>query len=259
MKKIITLFTLSLLLLSASVGYSRSNEKDIPATTPPSHEAWTKLLKKYVTPNGLVNYKGFIKDIKELDAYLATLTNNPPDGSKWSKNEELAYWFNAYNAFTVKLITMHYPVSGIKKIGPDLQVIFVNTPWDKNFFKIGNAKFSLNDIEHKTLRKKFDEPRMHFALNCASISCPKLRNEAYEASKLESQLDDQARAFLSDKSKNIITPGKIQVSKIFSWYGKDFTKSGGKIDFLNKYAPVKINRNADIDYLDYNWDLNEQK
>ncbi len=225
---------------------------------PPSHEAWTKLLKKYVDNDGLVNYKGFIKDIKDLDAYLAILTNNPPD-DKWSKNEQLAYWFNAYNAFTVKLITMNYPVTGIKKIGPDIQVIFVNTPWDKNFFKIGSDKFSLNDIEHKTLRKKFDEPRMHFALNCASLSCPKLRNEAYQADKLNTQLDEQARAFLADKSKNIITPGKVQISKIFSWYGKDFTKSGGKIDFLNRYSPIKINRNADLEYLDYNWDLNEQK
>lgn len=229
------------------------------AAAPPSHTPWTQLLKKYVDEKGLVNYKGFKKDIKELDGYLATLSANPPDPRKWSVNEQLAYWFNAYNAFTVKLITMNYPVTSIKKIGPDIQVIFVNTPWDKNFFTIGDTKFSLNDIEHKTLRKKFDEPRMHFALNCASISCPRLRNEAYEAAKLDAQLDDQARVFLGDRSKNIITPDKIQVSKIFSWYGKDFTKKMGKIAYLNQYSPVKIKSNADIEYLDYNWDLNEQK
>lgn len=258
MKKILSLITLLVIVFSIGTSSAHTVFAATGAGNPPSHEAWTKLLKKYVNNDGLVNYKGFIKDIKELDAYLATLTNNPPD-DKWSKTDQLAYWFNAYNAFTVKLITMHYPVSGIKKIAPDVQVIFVNTPWDKNFFKIGNDKFSLNDIEHKTLRKKFSEPRMHFALNCASISCPKLLNEAYEAEKLDKQLDNQARAFLADKSKNIITPDKVQISKIFSWYGKDFTKTGGKIDFLNKYSPVKINRNADIDYLDYNWDLNEKK
>ncbi len=258
MKKLLSLLTILFITCSVNIAAAREDFSPAGAGNPPSHEAWTKLLKKYVNSDGLVNYKGFIKDIKELDAYLSTITNNPPNDT-WSKNEQLAYWFNAYNAFTVKLITMHYPVSGIKKIGPDVQVIFINTPWDKNFFKIGNDKFSLNDIEHKTLRKKFTEPRMHFALNCASMSCPKLRDEAYEADKLDKQLDEQARAFLADKSKNIITPDKVQISKIFSWYGKDFTKTGGKIDFLNKYAPVKINRNADIDYLDYDWNLNEQK
>ncbi|CAN5243313.1 DUF547 domain-containing protein [soil metagenome] len=259
MKKIIliTVLSLAVIILGACAGPKTFIQQ--AAANPPSHDAWTKLLKKYVNDKGLVNYKGFINDIKALDAYLATLSNNPPDENKWSTNEQLAYWFNAYNAFTVKLITMHYPVSSIKKIGPDIQVIFVNTPWDKDFFKIGGSNFSLNDIEHKTLRKRFEEPRMHFALNCASMSCPKLRNEAYEASKLNSQLDDQARAFLADKSKNVITQNKIKISKLFNWYGKDFTKNSGKIEYLNKYAPVKINRNADIDYLDYSWDINEQK
>ncbi len=258
MKKVATLLIAGIVMTCYSAVAGSLNAESTVNANPPDHAPWTALLKKYVNAKGLVNYKGFIKDQKALDAYLATLSNNPPEKS-WSRDEQLAYWFNAYNAFTVKLITMHYPVSSIKKIGPDVQVIFVNTPWDKNFFKIGGKNFSLNDIEHKTLRKDFEEPRMHFALNCASTSCPKLRNEAYEASKLNSQLDDQARDFLADKSRNVITPNKLKISKIFSWYGKDFTKSSGKIDYLNKYAPVKINRSANIEYMDYSWDLNEQK
>ena len=116
----------------------------------------------------------------------------------------------------------------------------------------------LDAVEHDKLRKQFNDPRVHFAIVCASMSCPKLRNEAYEGSNLDAQLDDQARAFLAAKSKNIITPAKLQLSKIFSWYKGDFTKNGSLIDFLNKYAPVKINEDPDIDYLDYNWNLNQQ-
>lgn len=116
----------------------------------------------------------------------------------------------------------------------------------------------LDDIGHGILRKKFDDLRIHFALVCASMSCPKLRNEAYTPEKLNQQLDDQGRNFLSNTSKNKITPHKLQLSKIFKWYKGDFTEGQSLIDFLNKYAQVKINPDASISYLDYNRSLNSQ-
>jgi len=128
----------------------------------------------------------------------------------------------------------------------------------KVFFKIGGQEMKLDEIEHDILRKQFNDPRIHFTLVCASRSCPKLRNEAYEAARLDEQLNDQGRAFLADRSKNIITQDKLQLSKIFSWFKGDFTKNGSLIDFLNRFSPVKINKDADIDHLSYNWNLNEQ-
>lgn len=224
----------------------------------PSHDIWNQLLKKYVSADGKVNYKGFIKDQAALDQYLNLLSTHPPDEQKWSQNEQKAYWINAYNAFTVKLITKYYPVKSIKDIGSSIQIPFVNTPWDIKFFKIGADKMDLNNIEHGKLRRKFHDPRVHFAIVCASKSCPILRNEAYEPGRLDQQLDDQGRRFLADHFRNKVTPDQLQLSKIFSWYHGDFTRNGSFIDFINKYAPVKVKEDASISYMDYNWALNEQ-
>jgi hypothetical protein len=222
----------------------------------PSHQQWDKLLKKHVNASGMVNYKGFQKDKAELDGYLKTLSDNSPQGS-WSADEQKAYWINAYNAFTVALILKHYPVKSIKDIGG--KIYKVNTPWDIKFVNIGGKKYDLNNIEHGILRKKFDDPRIHFALVCASISCPRLRSEAYTAAQLNTQLDDDGRNFLNDKSKNRVNTEKAELSKYFSWYKGDFTKNGSLADYINKYSVTKINTNTKISHLDYNWSLNEQK
>lgn len=222
----------------------------------PSHQQWDKLLKKHVDASGMVNYKGFKNDKAELDAYLQTLSSNSPQ-SGWSKNEEMAFWINAYNAYTVSLIVTKYPVKSIKDIAG--KIYKINTPWDIKFINIGGKKYDLNNIEHGILRKKFDDPRIHFALVCASISCPKLQQQAYTGSALDKQLDDAGKEFLNDKSKNNITSGKAQLSKYFSWYKGDFKKNGSLESFINKYSQTKINANTRIDYLDYNWNLNEQK
>ncbi len=230
------------------------------SSTPPNHDQWTALVKKYVDADGMVNYKGFIKDKEALQKYLDLLSANPP-GNKWSKEDKIAYWLNAYNAFTIKLIVDNYPVKSIKDLGPENQVIFINTPWDKKFFKIGGRTMTLNNIEHRILRRNFTEPRIHFALNCASMSCPKLRREAYVGSKLDAQLTDQAKEFMADKDRNQITASNPKVSSIFDFYGKDMTKWSGKslIDYINMYAPTKINAGATLEYLKYDWSLNEQK
>ena len=222
----------------------------------PLHQQWDKLVKKHVNEAGLVNYKGFQKDQSDLDAYLKLLSDNAPQ-KNWSENDQKAYWINAYNAFTVALILKHYPVSSIKKIGGSIYKI--NTAWDIKFINIGGEKYDLNNIEHQILRKKFDDPRIHFAIVCASISCAKLRREAYTGAKLEAQLDDQGKDFLNDKSKNKITADKAELSKYFTWYSGDFTKNGSLRDFINKYSQTKISANTKLSDLDYNWNLNEQK
>lgn len=221
-----------------------------------SHKQWDQLVKKHVTTNGTVNYKGFVTDKEHLDAYLTLLSNNPPKDS-WSKNEVLAYWINAYNAFTVKLIVKHYPVESIKDLGG--AIYKVNTSWDIKFINIGGEELDLNNIEHQKIRGQFKEPRIHFAVNCASISCPRLRNEAFTADKLDAQLTDQTKYFLNNKVKNDLSdPAKPKVSKLFTWYSGDFKVNGKSvIDFINLYSKTKIPEGTSLDYLDYNWKLNE--
>jgi hypothetical protein len=229
---------------------------DYPSNSHPvTHEIWDGLVKKYASTDGKVNYAGFIQDSVLFNSYLKLLKNNHPNDKNWSEKEQLSYWINAYNAFTVKLIVDNYPLKSIKDIKKGLP--FINSVWDIKFIKIEGATYDLNNIEHSILRKKFDEPRIHFAINCASVSCPDLRNEAFTADQLENQLTEQAKLFLNNPVKNKITADKIELSSIFSWFKKDFTKHDSLIDFLNHYAPVKINQNAAIDYLDYDWKLNE--
>lgn len=221
---------------------------------PISHTTWNTLTAKNVTANGKVNYKGFIDDKILLDEYLSLLSENPPS-KNWSEEEQLAYWINAYNAFTVKLIVDHYPVKTIKQLGG--AVTMVNSTWDIKFFKIGGIDFDLNTIEHQILRKNYEEPRIHFAINCASFSCPRLRNEAFEATQLETQLEDQAKQFINNSDKNIITSEGMKLSKIFDWFKSDFVKKETLISFLQKYTEVELSESMEIEYLDYGWDLNE--
>ncbi len=223
----------------------------------PSHEIYTRLLKKNVTQEGKVNYKAFIKDSVEFNKYLRILRTTPPDKT-WTRNEQMAYWINAYNAFTIKLITSYYPVKSIKDIGGSIQIPFVNTPWDIKFITIGKDKMDLNNIEHGILRKKYDDPRVHMALVCASRSCPILLNEAFDALHLEEQFTKQTKAFLEDPYRNKVSPDKPQLSMIFNWYSMDFNKNGKSVrDFVNGYSTVKIKPNAKISFIEYDWGLNE--
>ncbi|WP_426058698.1 DUF547 domain-containing protein [Hymenobacter sp. B1770] len=228
------------------------------AAPPVDHSAYDRLLKKHVNEKGLVSYKGFKADSKEFDQYLDLLSKNPPAKS-WSKNEQMAYWINAYNAYTIRLILNHYPVQSIKDIGSKIKIPFVTTPWASKFFSIGGEKMSLDNIEHGTLRKKYNDPRIHFALVCASISCPRLRNEAFTADKLDRQLDDQGRDFLNDPSKNKLGKDAVLLSKYFDWYKGDWSNNGQSVaSWVNKYASTKMSPSAKVEYLDYNWKLNEQ-
>jgi hypothetical protein len=226
-------------------------------STPPTHELFDELLKKYVTADGRVNYKGFIAEKETFQVYLDKLSHNAPDRNRWTREEQLAYWINAYNAFTIKLIIDNYPVASIQDLKPKLNIPLVNTVWHLKFFQIGGQDASLDEIEHKILRKEFEEPRIHFAINCASFSCPPLLNEAFTAERLEAQLEKVAVGFVNDPKRNRITRESVEISRSFSWFKGDFTKNVSLLEYLNRYSRVKINTNAKISHLPYDWSLNE--
>ena len=211
------------------------------------HDIWDSELKKYVDKEGNVNYRLWKKNSKLLETYLINLENNPPI-NQWTKNDSLAYFINAYNAVTVKLILDNYPLRSIK----DLII-----PWWLKRFKLNSEKITLNFIEHKILRK-MDDPRIHFAINCASRSCPKLQNVAYYSHKLENQLNDAASGFINDQTKNKINVNHLMLSKIFSWFKDDFGNRIQLLKFVNKYSKIKILESARIEYLNYDWNLNEK-
>jgi len=210
------------------------------------HSQWDKLLKKHVNEEGFVNYAGFKKDVALLDSYLNLLSKNEPNKT-WSVQELLAYYINLYNAGTVKLIVENYPIKSIKDI---------SRPWGKNRISVGDNTISLDTIEHGILRK-MNEPRIHFALNCASISCPKLLNEAFMASKINEQLERATKEFING-DKNDISASNPKISSLFDWYKKDFkvNEKTDVIGFINRYSDVKISQDAKISYMKYNWNLN---
>ncbi len=208
----------------------------------------SSFLQKYVSSVGRVNYAGIKNDIGRLNSLIKSFESNYPK-NEWSKNQKLAYWINAYNLYTIKLIVDNYPVSSIIKI--------TAKPWDKKFVELGGKTYSLNNIENDIIRKQFNEPRIHFALNCASKSCPVLYNKAFKASALSYQLTQQTKNFFTDKSKNDFSdPTNIKISKIFEWYKADFTKNGTVVDFINKYRTEKL-KSPKIGYTEYSWELNK--
>ncbi len=229
-------------------------DEDLSSTTANSavnidHSDWDKLLKKYVNADGNVDYKGFKSDKAKLDAYLTKLSKSEPT-DKWSVQELLAYYINIYNAATIQLIVDNYPTNSIKDI---------KGAWTNGFVKIGDKEISLGAIENGVLRK-MDEPRIHFAINCASVSCPKLMDEAFTAGKINEQLEAATKEFINS-DKNDITTNNPKLSKIFDFYTSDFTVDGKKdlIAYINQYSNTKINANAQYTFKEYDWNLNEQK
>lgn len=218
------------------------------------HKSWDLFLKENIifdSKQTLVNYKKVKTNTKKLDVYIRELQGlSVKEFSSFSSDEKLAFWINAYNAFTVKLIIDHYPVKSIKDIGS-----FFSSPWSKKFIPLFNKQYSLDQIEHETIRKNFKEPRIHFAVNCASIGCPSLYHRAFVSSRLEQQLETVTKQFLSNTNKNRLVANKLKLSKIFDWYGEDFVKSDGSVlAFARKYLqlPAKIK----VEFNDYDWKLN---
>lgn len=237
-----------------------------------SHALWTQVLKKYRTDDGFVRYSQLRADVTnpqhEFLIYLDSLqkvTNS--EYLSWPKLNQMAFLINAYNAFTVKLVIDHYPLSSITDIGGWFWKIN-KKPWKMEFFHLLEDKIkSLDPIEHEYLRNdKFSDYRIHSALNCASYSCPLLRFEAYVGEQIDKQLDEQMLLWFADneRTKFDLTKNKVYLSKIIDWYKEDFTKWGGSIhEILKKFAPenmkLLLSSSIDIEYLDYNWDLNDAK
>ncbi len=224
---------------------SKESKTDIVREPVDRHDPWDRLLQKYVTAAGQVNYTGLKAKKHTIDSYIQSLTSAPPITDQ-SRDETLAYWINLYNALTVNLVVEHYPLKQITDINN-------GKPWDLSLIEIEGKSLSLNDIEHGIIRKRFNEPRIHFAVNCAAKSCPKLLNSAYSPAALEKQLSEQSRYFIQNTNKNKISKDGSQLSRIFEWYQKDF---GSLSQFIGRYHP-EFNPNVPISYLEYNWDLNE--
>jgi hypothetical protein len=224
------------------------------------HGEWDKILKSHVSPSGKVDYKKI--PVKQLDKYLDYVrVVEEKNYKKWDANKRKAFLINAYNAFTVKLVLENYPLKSIKDIG----TLLTNT-WKQEykFLSLFQGKIkTLDAIEHDTLRKDFKDYRIHAAVNCASVSCPKLRNEAYVGSKLDLQLDDAMRMWLADKGRNHFSKEEARISKIFDWYSSDFEKWGGGIHkVLLQYGPPEAREafkygTPSIKYMKYDWNLND--
>ena len=248
MTKLVYIFTVATFsfFLNTHAFSNKIQKSSDPKNNFIDHSVWEGLLKKYVSENGNVNYKGFKKDEALLNNYIEYLSTKVPSKNS-VKQEILAYWINAYNALTVSLIIRNYPVKSIKDI---------KNPWGQRLWKLGDKMYNLEEIEHEILRK-MNEPRIHFAIVCASYSCPKLLNEAFRAENLESQLTNAAKAFLADKNRNEISEKSIEISKIFDWFSKDFTQNGSLIDYLNQFTDITIAPDAKKRFKEYNWALNE--
>lgn len=223
-------------------------EQQVPPAPPvveADHSIWDGLLSQYVTSTGRVDYSGLRKKLDLLDQYLDNLQQYPPNETD-SPNATMAYWINAYNAFTVKLILDNLPVSSIMKLDN-------GKVWDRKWVQLDGRTLSLNDIEHKILRKTFKDARIHFAVNCAAASCPPLYNRAWTASNLESALDQQTRKFINNSQYNQISETNLQLSKIFEWYASDF---GEIVPYINKYSSINVAKNALVNFVEYDWSLN---
>jgi hypothetical protein len=236
-----------------------------------THARWNGLLQKHVrwlddkVQSG-VDYAGFMAEraaLKQvLDAYSAVA---PAEFAGFDSKQQMAFLINAYNAFTVELILTRYPdLKSIKDLGS-----LFTSPWKIQFFTLLGKEHHLDWIEHEQLRPKFADPRIHAAVNCASIGCPALRPEAFVAPKLEAQLDDGMQRFLADRTRNRVADGKLELNSIFKWYREDFeTGSGGLAGYMAAHAaqlgrtPAEQQqvreRKLPIVFLDYDWSLNVQ-
>ena len=233
------------LILFVSVGLARAA---------PDHSIFGDLLAKY-NQAGLVNYAGFKSEESRLDKYLGQLSSIDPESL--TSPDRFAFYVNAYNAWTIKLILSGYPgLESIKELGN----IF-KSPWKRKFVDLNGKKVTLDHIEHDILRPQFKDPRVHFAVNCASIGCPPLFKEPFAGSRLEQQLDNATRAFINDRRYNRLEGNTLYVSKIFKWFKEDFDHD--IIGFFEQFGADELrfmikDRRATIkiEYLDYDWGLN---
>ena len=233
-----------------------------------SHPAWNALLKKHVVLQDTGNasrlqYSAMAQERAVLQEYLQGLSRvSETEFTAFSRPEQMAFLINAYNAHTVEKVLTRYP--NLKSIW-DFGRFFSN-PFRDPFFSLLGGKMTLDTLEHEILRKRYPDPRIHYAVNCASIGCPMLREEAYVGIDLENQLEEQARRFLSDRTRNRARGGRLEVSKIFDWFKEDFEPLEA---YFVPYAALLSadprdqqlvrERKASLRFLDYDWSLNDSR
>jgi uncharacterized membrane protein YdjX (TVP38/TMEM64 family) len=222
------------------------------------HSAFDRVLKAHVSPEGWVDYEGLRRDPSTLDAYIASLAAAPFDAM--DRDEKLVLLINAYNAFTLRLILDHQPLESIRDIPPDER-------WDARRWNVGGRVLSLNEIEHEEIRPKFAEPRIHFVLVCAAAGCPPLRQDAYRADRLESQLEEQTRLVHADERwlRYDEKENAVHLTMLYhpTWYGGDFRQAAGSaLQYAARYSPalqraLEAGRQPAIRWIDYDWSLND--
>ena len=250
--------------------------------TPFGYDDYAAALKAYVDDQGMVDYQGLKADSRRLDAFLGKLAAlDPKVYGGWDEKAKIAFWTNAYNAITLKVIIANYPIksSFLKSVAyPKNSIRQISGAWDGVKSVVMGKKMTLDEIEHQVLRKEFNEPRIHMALVCAAMGCPPLRNEPFTGGKLDAQLKDQTVRFLKNPKKFLIDRPTVRLSPIFKWFGKDFVKTyktdkpfaGGSksqrpvLNFISKHLDendvlyLSSAKKLDVEYLGYDWALNEQ-
>ncbi len=267
--------TFVVLLLVLGGACSRSMAEAEATERGYSYDAYATLLRDHVNDSGRVDYHGLQRNRSGLDQFTAQMaTLDPFVFARWSEKKKMAFWINAYNALTLKAVVDHYPVGSIKDIGN-----IVKSVWDKLKFRVMGRDLTLNQIEHSILRVEFAEPRIHMAINCASIGCPPLLTEPFTANKLDEQLRKTAREFFADGSRFRIDrkEKRVYLSPILRWFGKDFVaayggmqnraklskKENAAVNFAMTYAKESDalflrNQNFKLKWLYYDWNLNDQ-
>ena len=246
---------LALLILFSMITGAADLQSIASTGTAVDNSLYGELLKKYVR-DGKVDYAGFKTAEAKLDRYLKILENVDP--GRLSRNQQFAFYANAYNAWTIKLILSGYPgVTSIKDLGSLLK-----SPWKKKIVRIDGKVISLDHVEHEILRPRYKDPRVHFAINCAAKSCPPLRPEPFNGNILGRQLDDSTRSFINDPKSYRLEGNELYVSRIFKWFSEDFNDD--VFGFFLKYTAGNLKKelkaNSDrikVNYLPYDWSLNE--
>ncbi len=247
MKTILFLLTvlLSYVSLAKEIEYSNNSEDDAKV----NYILWRFILNNALAEDGRVDYKWVEQNMREFEAFLRILSNTKIDDS-WTKEERMAYWINVYNAYSIKYIMNFYPLASIKD---------TTKPWSTVFFEINGEEMSLGKVEHEILRK-FGDARIHFAINCASSSCPPIANVPYTGDNLDKLLKRQTTAFINDSNRNIITGTEYKLSQLFRWFKKDFESDAGTIvNFINEYSTIKIESQVNNGFIKYDWNLNDKK
>ena len=257
--------TAFLLIASHSLVGSVNAAGPVQLGMPVSHFEWSVLLKQHVKPNAdginRVDYSGLKgKGHDRLKTYIASLERAAP--SRLPRNGQMAFWINLYNAKTADIVLSRYPVASIKEINlPDPDGKMADGPWKANTLNVEGKALSLDDIENKILRPGFDDPRVHYALNCLSLGCPNLLPEAYTPERLDRQLDAAATAFVNHPRGLAIKPGRVEASSIYEWFEGDFGGFKGVLAHMSRYAKPALRSQiagiTKIDAYDYDWRLND--